>query len=69
MPSLLWKAGSSLRESVNPLVQGAWAERLMHFSRLDVTGPTAGAVARLLMSHRDDVLVRPDVFPLSRVLD
>jgi hypothetical protein len=52
MPSLLCKARSSLRESVgSPLVQGAWAGRLVHFSGLDVLGPTAGAVARLLQDR------------------
>ncbi|KAF8263236.1 AAA domain-containing protein [Lactarius quietus] len=35
----------------SPLVQGAWAGRLVHFSGLDVLGPTAGAVARLLQDR------------------
>jgi len=33
------------------LVQGAWAGRLVHFSGLDVLGPTAGAIARLLQDR------------------
>lgn len=35
----------------SPLVQGAWAGRLVHFSGLDVLGPTAGAIARLLQDR------------------
>ncbi|KAH8984497.1 AAA domain-containing protein [Lactarius hatsudake] len=35
----------------SPLVQGAWAGRLVHFSGFDVLGPTAGAIARLLQDR------------------
>ena len=81
MLSLLRKAGLSLGESVgSPLVQGAWAGRLVHFSGLDVLGPTAGAVARLLQdrevelwegkrivaSFGDDGPVCLDISPPSR---
>jgi hypothetical protein len=57
---VLCKAGSSLRESVvgafSLLVQGAWAGPLVHFSGLDVFGPTADAVARLLQNRRGRAL-------------
>ena len=54
--SLLRKASPTLNERIwrdacSPLVQGAWAGRLVHFSGLDVLGPTAGAVARLLQDR------------------
>jgi hypothetical protein len=82
MPSLLWKTCSSLRKSVSPLLQGAWAGRLVHFSGLDVLGTTAGVVARLLQDREvelwegrrivtslgDDGPVRINIFPLSRFL-
>ncbi|KAF8581136.1 hypothetical protein K439DRAFT_1517023 [Ramaria rubella] len=35
----------------SPLVQGAWAGRLVHLSSLDVIGPTAGSIARLLQDR------------------
>jgi von Willebrand factor A domain-containing protein 8 len=38
-------------DAYSPLVQGAWAGRLVHFSGLDVLGPTAGAIARLLQDR------------------
>ena len=37
--------------ALSPLIQGAWAGRLVHFSGLDVLGPTAGAIARLLQDR------------------
>ena len=37
--------------ALSPLVQGAWAGRLVHFSGLDVLGTTAGAIARLLQDR------------------
>jgi hypothetical protein len=85
--SLFCKAGSSLRESVvgpcSSLVQGAWAGRLVHFRELDVFGPTAGAVVRLLQDREfglwegtriveslgDDGAGAFRHFPVSRLLD
>jgi hypothetical protein len=82
MPSLLRKARSSLRESVgSPLVQGAWAGRLVHFSGFDILGPTAGAVARLLQDREVELWegwrivtsrgrwAGASLFPLPRFLD
>jgi hypothetical protein len=34
-------------ECVSPLIEGAWAGRLLHLAGLDVIGPTAGSLARL----------------------
>ncbi|KAH9160345.1 hypothetical protein EDB89DRAFT_2081954 [Lactarius sanguifluus] len=46
------EAGPSLSGGAySPLVQGAWAGRLVHFSGFDVLGPTAGAIARLLQDR------------------
>ena len=74
----VWSAIEGIRRRRSPLVQGAWAGRLVHFSGLDVLGPTAGAIARLLQdreielwegkrivaSLRDDPkLVRTDFSP------
>lgn len=50
MRRVVGKGGATSWEP-SPLVQGAWAGRLVHFSGLDVLGPTAGAVARLLQDR------------------
>ncbi|OCH94642.1 hypothetical protein OBBRIDRAFT_817121 [Obba rivulosa] len=35
----------------SPLVEGAWAGRLVHLSGIDVVGPTAGSLARLFQDR------------------
>ncbi|KIJ23960.1 hypothetical protein M422DRAFT_87531, partial [Sphaerobolus stellatus SS14] len=32
----------------SPLIKGAWEGRIVHLSGLDVIGPTAGSIARLM---------------------
>lgn len=41
---------SSLRY-LSPLIEGAWAGRLVHLSGLDVTGSTAGSLSRLFQDR------------------
>ena len=35
----------------SPLIEGAWEGRLVHLSGIDVIGPTAGSLARLLQDR------------------
>ena len=35
----------------SPLIEGAWAGRLLHLSGLDVIGPTAGSLSRIVQDR------------------
>ncbi|KZS88617.1 hypothetical protein SISNIDRAFT_417941 [Sistotremastrum niveocremeum HHB9708] len=39
----------------SPLIQGAWEGRLVHLAGLDVIGPTAGSIARLVQDRELDL--------------
>ena len=39
----------------SPMIEGAWEGRLVHLSGLDVMGPTAGSLARLVQDREAEL--------------
>lgn len=39
----------------SPLIEGAWNGKLVHLSGLDVLGPTAGSLAKLIQDRETEL--------------